>query len=66
MHLLGNGPVSLEIGDQLWIIAGADIPLLLRPLSNGKYQLVGQAYVHGIMHGEALQGQNVPQHIVFE
>lgn len=51
---LGLGPKSLMSRDQVWILAGADTPLVLRPLSNGRHQLVGEAYVHGIMHGEAL------------
>ena len=52
---LGNGPRSLEVDDQVWVLAGAKVPFVLRPLENGRYQVVGQAYVHGIMHGEALR-----------
>ncbi len=55
---LGNGPRSLEVDDQVWVLAGAKVPFLLRPLDDGRYQVVGQAYVHGIMHGEALRFTN--------
>ncbi|KAI1392446.1 heterokaryon incompatibility protein-domain-containing protein [Hypoxylon trugodes] len=53
-NYLGNGPRPLKVGDQVWVLAGADIPFILRPQSYGKYQLVGEAYVHGIMRGEAI------------
>ena len=52
---LGMGPPVLEVGDEVWILTGADVPLILRPsASSGEYRLVGEAYVHGIMQGEAL------------
>jgi hypothetical protein len=28
------------------------VPYVLRPRGNNEYELVGEAYVHGIMHGE--------------
>ncbi|CZR54836.1 uncharacterized protein PAC_04720 [Phialocephala subalpina] len=33
---------------------GANVPFVLRRLGNGNFRVVGEAYVHGIMHGEAL------------
>ncbi|GME60225.1 heterokaryon incompatibility protein-domain-containing protein [Neofusicoccum parvum] len=51
---LGNGPRRLEVGDQVWVLAGASVPFVLRAQARGGYQLVGEAYVHGIMNGEAL------------
>lgn len=56
-NYLGNGPKSARPGDQVWILAGAKIPFVLRPQENGKYVVVGDAYVHGIMHGEAFEKQ---------
>jgi hypothetical protein len=52
--LLGLGPEKAEPGDELWLIREARVPFILRPLPNGQYTLIGQAYVHGIMHGEWL------------
>ncbi|KAF2493959.1 hypothetical protein BU16DRAFT_562915 [Lophium mytilinum] len=52
---LGTGPRSLEVGDELWVLAGAPVPFVLRRLPNGRHQLVGEAYVYGLMHGEALE-----------
>ncbi|KAI4101321.1 MAG: hypothetical protein LQ339_005119 [Xanthoria mediterranea] len=59
---LGLGPVSLEIGDSVWILAAARTPYALQKLSDGTpdaYELVGEVYVHGVMHGETL-GDGVP------
>lgn len=29
-------------------------PIVFRPASNGRYQLVGECYVHGMMDGEIM------------
>jgi hypothetical protein len=59
-HYLGLGPVSSDIGDELWILRGARMPFVLRRRDDRQYQLIGEAYVHGIMHGEAVQGNFKP------
>lgn len=46
-------PNVTQDGDVLFIAQGAELPLVLRPLENGCYELVGAAYTHGYMHGEA-------------
>ncbi len=44
-------------GDHICILLGCSTPLLLRQVGKEKrYQLIGTSYVHGIMHGEAMQG----------
>ncbi|KAL8905087.1 MAG: hypothetical protein Q9207_002861 [Kuettlingeria erythrocarpa] len=60
---LGLGPESLEVGDSVWILAAAPTPYALRKVVDGPidaYELVGEAYVHGAMHGEPL-GTGNPQ-----
>lgn len=52
--LLGMGPLETEMGDEVWILAGAKTPVVLRDGSPGKKQLLGEAYIHGLMHGEIL------------
>ncbi len=55
---LGTGPRSLRCADEVWVLAGSTVPLILRPIStasaatsaNDRYTLVGEAYVHGSMH----------------
>ncbi|KAL8717342.1 MAG: hypothetical protein Q9225_005402 [Loekoesia sp. 1 TL-2023] len=55
--LLGMGPKSVSKGDEAWVLQGARVPFVLRPnLDTRRYQLIGQAYVHGMMQGEALGG----------
>ena len=52
---LGVGPRSLKVGDQIWIPAGKGCPVILRSLETGNFAFLGEAYVHGIMHGEGLE-----------
>lgn len=49
----GQGPVSLEPDDQVWLISNAQMPVILRPVEGtDSFNLIGVAYVHGCMHGE--------------
>jgi len=52
--LLGAGPINTQVGDEVWILAGAKTPVVLRPSESGHHQLLGESYVHGVMHGQAL------------
>ena len=56
---LGLGPQSLEIGDLVCVLAGGRVPYLIRPVNDedNEAQFVGEAYVHGIMHGEAVRAE---------
>ncbi|KKP04293.1 hypothetical protein THAR02_03570 [Trichoderma harzianum] len=58
--LIGVGSQSMKAGDSVWIVPGSRVPLLLRPSPShkepsheGRWRLVGGAYVHGFMQGEA-------------
>jgi hypothetical protein len=56
---LGLGPALLQAGDIVSVLAGGTVPFVLRQDSRSspskrRFQLVGEAYVHGIMHGEAV------------
>ena len=57
----GLVPPGARPGDWMTVIFGAETPFVLRELTDGsemgttsEYQIVGHAYVHGMMHGEAL------------
>jgi hypothetical protein len=63
---LGTGPRSLRQGDEVWILHRAGMPFVLRPQSNGNYRLIGEAFVYGVMHSEALQLGLEKQHITIE
>ena len=48
--MFNEGPVTYR----LFLLKGAKVRYILKRLENGTYRLVGEAYVHGIMHGEAI------------
>ncbi|KAK4079005.1 hypothetical protein Trihar35433_110 [Trichoderma harzianum] len=52
---MGVGSQSMKAGDSVWIVPGSRVPLLLRPspYNEGRWRLVGGAYLHGFMQGEA-------------
>jgi hypothetical protein len=54
-NYLGIAAQSLQEGDAVWVLAGAAVPFVLRPLKNREWKVVGEAYVHGIMSGEVLR-----------
>ncbi|KAL9597517.1 MAG: hypothetical protein Q9219_005100 [cf. Caloplaca sp. 3 TL-2023] len=56
--LLGMGPKSTSEGDEAWLLQGARVPLVLRHNpETGRYRLIGQSYVHGMMQGEGIKGR---------
>lgn len=56
--MVGLGPANLQPGDMVAIIFGCSLPLVLRETYQ-QFRLVGPAYVHGIMHGEYIDGKGV-------
>ena len=53
------GPKNAQGGDKVCILAGLDLPCLLRPnrINNGTvidWEFVEVCYVEGLMHGEGL------------
>jgi hypothetical protein len=58
---IGLGPPGAQENDQICVILGCSLPLILRPNSSGQYWVVGSCYVHGLMNGEALLGP-LPTH----
>ncbi|KAK5136795.1 hypothetical protein LTR08_002091 [Meristemomyces frigidus] len=50
---LGLVPYGTREGDVVFVIRGADVPYVLRSYGDA-YELIGEAYVQGIMDGEAL------------
>jgi hypothetical protein len=46
-------PHGTIVGDVVAILFGGATPFLLRDDGDGFYKLVGEGYVHGLMHGEA-------------
>uniref|UniRef100_A0A0B7JYH3 Heterokaryon incompatibility domain-containing protein n=1 Tax=Bionectria ochroleuca TaxID=29856 RepID=A0A0B7JYH3_BIOOC len=53
---LGTGSHEPQMGDLICIFFGSAVPFILRPREGGNgFILVGDAYIHGIMNGEALE-----------
>ncbi|KAK4102361.1 hypothetical protein N658DRAFT_558509 [Parathielavia hyrcaniae] len=61
---LGIGSECIEVGDSVWIVPGSRVSSLLRGVQHlrheqgqssidNRHRLVGGAYVHGVMEGEA-------------
>jgi hypothetical protein len=50
----GLGPSTLKEGDVCSVLFGATVPFILRRKETG-YDLLGEAYLHGIMRGEAVE-----------
>jgi hypothetical protein len=48
---LGLGPRITRGGGQVWLIMGSKTPHVFRPLGDGTFKILGQAYLHGAMHG---------------
>jgi hypothetical protein len=54
---IGLAPQHTRPGDKVVILWNAGSPYVLRPVGDGSFKLVGEAYVHGLMYGEALVGR---------
>lgn len=64
--LLGLGPADMDVGDQVWVLSGADTPAILRPSPSGCHRLMGEALVYGMMHGQAATQWTDLQVVVLE
>ncbi|KAK3385781.1 heterokaryon incompatibility protein-domain-containing protein [Podospora didyma] len=53
---MGQAPALARVGDVFCVVLGAEVPYVLRPHpeKEGTYTLLGDAYLRGVMQGEAL------------
>jgi hypothetical protein len=51
---LGLAPMHAEVGDRIALLEGGKVPYILRPKpgEENEWEIIGDAYVHGIMDGE--------------
>ncbi|KAI1080943.1 HET-domain-containing protein [Whalleya microplaca] len=64
---IGLGPSTIQQGDEVWIMSGCRVPFAFRPrgqdhktIESGNadgYEFVGDTYMPGIMHGEAVESR---------
>ncbi|KAI3321986.1 HET-domain-containing protein [Xylariaceae sp. AK1471] len=52
--VVGLAPQKAQVGDQVCILYGCSVPVVVRKLLRGGWVLIGEAYVHGKMDGEAI------------
>ena len=51
--LLGSGPLAMEVGDEVFLLKGVPIPMVLRKSeTEDAFVIIGAAFVHGLMDGE--------------
>lgn len=50
-------PADTRKGDVVCILFDCHVPLVLRPRDD-HYEMIGESYVHGVMHGEAMKDMN--------
>ncbi|KAH7362189.1 heterokaryon incompatibility protein-domain-containing protein [Plectosphaerella cucumerina] len=59
-------PLVAKEGDEVCIFGGQEVPFLLRRQKGREgFLLVGDAYVHGIMYGEALESKGISPTEIF-
>jgi len=47
---------DVQAGDEIWLLKGCKVPVVLRACGGGEERrVVGDAYVHGVMYGEAFE-----------
>ncbi|KAK3113769.1 hypothetical protein LTR53_008602 [Teratosphaeriaceae sp. CCFEE 6253] len=51
----GLGPLFAQPGDSCYLFRSARVPFVIRRSSDGSPRLLGEAYVHGVMHGELVR-----------
>ena len=55
-NYIGIGPAYMEDGDIIAIFYGSQTPFIVRQHKQiGRYELIGDCYIHGLMHSEALE-----------
>ncbi|KAI1264889.1 heterokaryon incompatibility protein-domain-containing protein [Xylariaceae sp. FL1019] len=60
IRYLGLGPAVAQDGDVVMLVAGTHVPYVFRKQEGARddgWLLVGEAYVHGVMYGEAIGRQ---------
>jgi hypothetical protein len=63
---IGMGPSDIRKGDRVYVFGGGRVPFVIRPAVDlpDRYCLMGDAYVHGIMRGEASRNAASPAEVI--
>jgi len=60
----GWASLNSELNDKICIFQGYPIPFVIRPTALGDFELIGDAYVHGFMEGEAMRLSDGPLEMI--
>ncbi|CAN9082052.1 unnamed protein product [Alternaria alternata] len=57
---IGLSLPNVKVGDEIWVIHGSDVPFILRRQSEtpAHHRLVGDTYLHGVMHGSCARRED--------
>jgi hypothetical protein len=61
---LGWLPLLAERGDRICVFDGMELPYAIRPASQGRYFLIGECIIPGIMMGEAMDLPGVESELI--
>lgn len=51
---VGLAPLSTACGDEICVVIGSSLPLVLRKKDNDVYQVIGPCYISGLQEGDAI------------
>lgn len=55
---VGLGPEHMQMSDVIYVLFGANQPFVMREAQVGKFELIGEVYVHGFMDGELMDANH--------
>lgn len=55
---IGLGPAAAQIDDEISLLLGGQVWYVLRAREDGHHEFVGEAYVHGMMDGQACKDES--------
>lgn len=61
---IGMTSAAVEETDVVCVVLGCPLPMILRPHSSGRFQVVGTTYIHGLMDAEGILGPLPPDYVV--
>lgn len=50
-----GSPRGADIGDLICVLEGGEAPFVMRPRADGRYEVFGDCYIHGLMDSEAMK-----------
>lgn len=49
---MGIASDNVKDGDDVVLVAGLNLPMVLSPTADGNHRVIGPAYIEGLMYGE--------------